>query len=92
MYNVHVLDCNILIILIIVMNCVQQLRRVDLLTITHPRNLDPGARAKMVFITARVHPGETPASYVCQGLIEQLLSNTPEASLLREHIIFKIGE
>ncbi len=45
----------------------------------------------MVFITARVHPGESPASYVCQGLMEHLMSDTLEGELLRENIIFKIG-
>ena len=70
----------------------QQQRHLHLLTITHPQNLEPSARAKMVFITARVHPGESPSSFVCQGLIEQLISDSPEARLLRENIIFKIGE
>ena len=44
-------------------------RRLDLLTITSPKNLEPGARRKMVFITARVHPGESPSSYVYQGMV-----------------------
>ena len=45
----------------------QQQKRLDIVTITSPHNLRPGSKKKMVFITARVHPGETPASYVCQG-------------------------
>ena len=49
----------------------QQQRRLDLLTITSPNNLESGTRRKMVFITARVHPGESPSSYVCQGMIYQ---------------------
>ena len=32
-------------------------------------------RAKVVFIMARVHPGETPASFVVQGLIDFLVSS-----------------
>lgn len=47
--------------------CIQQQRRLDLLTITSPENLRPGSQTKTVFVTARVHPGETPSSFVCQG-------------------------
>lgn len=47
-------------------------------------------KKKLVFITARVHPGETPSSYVCQGLIEFLVSSHPVAKVLRENIVFKI--
>lgn len=40
---------------------------------------------------ARVHPGETPSSYVVQGLIEFLaIANHPIAKLLRENVVFKI--
>ena len=45
---------------------------------------------KVVFIMARVHPGETPASFVVQGLIDFLVSSHDIAASLREHIIFKI--
>lgn len=44
----------------------------------------------MIFITARVHPGETISSYVCDGLINFLLSNTKEAEGLRSQFVFKI--
>ncbi|XP_033101503.1 cytosolic carboxypeptidase 6-like [Anneissia japonica] len=66
-----------------------QQRRLDLLTITNPENL-ANASQHVVFITARVHPGESPASYVCQGLIDFLLSQHPIAKVLREHVVFKI--
>lgn len=39
---------------------------------------------------ARVHPGETPASFVCQGILELLISSYSVASVLREHVVFKI--
>ena len=35
-------------------------------------------------------PGETPASFVCQGIIDFLISQHPMAKVLRDHIIFKI--
>jgi hypothetical protein len=43
-----------------------------------------------VVITARVHPGETPASFVCQGLIDFLVSDHALARLLREHVVFVV--
>ncbi|XP_071292793.1 cytosolic carboxypeptidase 6-like isoform X7 [Agelaius tricolor] len=68
-----------------------QKRRLDLLTITSPANLHPGAEQKVVFITARVHPGETPSSFVCQGIIDFLVSHHPIAKVLRDHLVFKIA-
>jgi hypothetical protein len=43
-----------------------------------------------VIVTARVHPGETPSSYVCQGFIEFIISDHPIARLLRDNIVFYI--
>ncbi|NWS95495.1 CBPC6 carboxypeptidase, partial [Mionectes macconnelli] len=54
-------------------------------------NLRPGAEQKVVFITARVHPGETPSSFVCQGIIDFLVSHHPIAKVLRDHLVFKIA-
>lgn len=44
----------------------------------------------MVFFSSRVHPGETPASYVLHGIIDFLISSDPAAQVLRDNIIFKI--
>jgi hypothetical protein len=44
----------------------------------------------VVFITARVHPGETPASFVTQGLLSFLLGSDPRASLLRSQVCFVV--
>ncbi|XP_004693028.2 PREDICTED: cytosolic carboxypeptidase 4 [Condylura cristata] len=41
-------------------------------------------------ITARVHPGESNASWVMKGALEFLVSSDPVATLLRENFIFKI--
>ncbi|KAK2179282.1 hypothetical protein NP493_500g02012 [Ridgeia piscesae] len=67
-----------------------QQRRLDLITITNPENLNPNNTQKTVFVTARVHPGETPSSYVCQGMIDFLVSNHPIAKTLRDHLVFKV--
>ncbi|XP_033623726.1 cytosolic carboxypeptidase 6 isoform X1 [Fukomys damarensis] len=68
-----------------------QQRQLDLLTITSPENLREGAEQKVIFITGRVHPGETPSSFVCQGIIDFLVSHHPIACILREHLVFKIA-
>lgn len=43
-----------------------------------------------IFLSARVHPGETNASWVMKGTLEYLMSNSPNAQSLRESYIFKI--
>ena len=46
---------------------------------------------RMVLVSSRVHPGETPASHVLEGLLELLLRpNDPRAIALRERFVFKI--
>ncbi|XP_056459268.1 cytosolic carboxypeptidase 6-like [Gadus chalcogrammus] len=67
-----------------------QQRRLDLLTITNPAHPSPERGKKLVFLTSRVHPGESPASFVCQGVIDFLVSQHPVAQVLRDHVIFKI--
>eukprot|EP00047_Mylnosiga_fluctuans_P020776 m.96273 g.96273 ORF g.96273 m.96273 type:complete len:493 (+) comp8626_c0_seq4:70-1548(+) len=66
-----------------------QQRRLDLLTIYDGPALSEGLRS-VVFITARIHPGESPSSFVCQGLIEFLLGSSPDAEYLRRRVVFKI--
>ena len=67
--------------------------RCDYLTITSKDKDPKSAKAlakKGVFISARVHPGESNASWMMKGVIEFLVSNTPEAKALRDHFVFKI--
>jgi murein tripeptide amidase MpaA len=45
---------------------------------------------QVVFLTARVHPGETPGSHICVGAINFLLSSDPRAVALRDVFVFKI--
>ena len=48
------------------------------------------SKKPIVFISARVHPGETPASYVLDGILQILLSNDLRAQALRNAFVFKI--
>uniref|UniRef100_A0A8D8RLD4 Cytosolic carboxypeptidase-like protein 5 n=1 Tax=Cacopsylla melanoneura TaxID=428564 RepID=A0A8D8RLD4_9HEMI len=45
---------------------------------------------KVIFLSARVHPGETPSSFVMTGVINFLLDQDPIAALLRKMYVFKI--
>ena len=80
-------------------------RRIDVITITgqpqpHPNippdllsgeRVDRPQRKRVVLLSARVHPGETPATHVIDGAIHFLLrSNDPRALALRARYIFKI--
>ncbi|XP_040897730.1 cytosolic carboxypeptidase 1 isoform X4 [Toxotes jaculatrix] len=44
----------------------------------------------LIFLSARVHPGETNASWVMKGTLEFLMGSSPLAASLREAYIFKI--
>ncbi|XP_046872539.1 cytosolic carboxypeptidase 1 isoform X2 [Hypomesus transpacificus] len=44
----------------------------------------------LVFLSSRVHPGETNASWVMKGTLEFLMGTSPQAHSLRESYIFKI--
>jgi cytosolic carboxypeptidase protein 2/3 len=43
-----------------------------------------------VFLSARVHPGETPASYMMKGILDHLCSDHPDAVLMRSCFVFFI--
>ena len=45
---------------------------------------------KGVVITARVHPGESNASYMMKGFLDFLTADSPEARVLRSNFVFKI--
>lgn len=44
----------------------------------------------MVFLTARVHPGECNASWVMQGALQYLLSDSLPVVKARDQYVFKI--
>ena len=45
---------------------------------------------KAIIISARVHPGETGASYMQKGVIDYLVGGSICARILRDNFIFKI--
>ncbi|KAJ3225288.1 Cytosolic carboxypeptidase 6 [Clydaea vesicula] len=64
-------------------------RRLDILSITSISSLTTEPK-RTICITSRVHPGESPSSYVCQGIIDFLISSNPKAEELRSKLVFKI--
>ncbi len=62
----------------------------EYLTITSKNAPEVKQQRKGVFISARVHPGESNASWMMKGVIDFLLSDTPEATVLRDQFVFKI--
>ncbi|XP_028914984.1 cytosolic carboxypeptidase 2 isoform X2 [Ornithorhynchus anatinus] len=64
---------------------------VYLLTVTSPsRSPREAAAKKAVVISARVHPGEPNGSWVMKGLLDFILSDAPDARLLRDAFLFKV--
>lgn len=64
---------------------------VDMLIVTNfssdPQDI---AVRKSVILSSRVHPGETNASWMMNGVIDFLISNEPHAKFLRDTFVFKI--
>ncbi|XP_078386099.1 cytosolic carboxypeptidase 4 [Cetorhinus maximus] len=57
---------------------------------SQPEQLHQFWNRQYVVLTARVHPGESNASWVMKGTLEFLVSNDPIARSLRDSYIFKI--
>lgn len=48
-------------------------------------------KKKVIFVSARVHPGETPSTFVLNGFLNMLLSRDDAVALvLRRHYVFKL--
>lgn len=64
---------------------------VDMLIVTNFSSAgEEIAERKAIILTARVHPGETNASYMMKGVIEFLVSDDEKALFLRNNYVFKI--
>ncbi|OAF68752.1 ATP/GTP-binding protein-like 2 [Intoshia linei] len=48
------------------------------------------SKRKAIVLSARVHPGETNSSWIIEGFLDFILSNTEEAKILRGLFVFKI--
>ncbi|KAI8428197.1 hypothetical protein MSG28_002432 [Choristoneura fumiferana] len=76
-----------------------QKRKVDLVTIgdllqdkerEEPPKGKPGAKKRVVLIMARTHGGEPPASFICQGFLDYLLTSSEKALALRNGIVIQV--
>ncbi|XP_023245193.1 cytosolic carboxypeptidase 6 [Copidosoma floridanum] len=71
-------------------------KKIELVTITDKKKNDVFCKrqeqqvSKMVVIIGRMHPGESPSSFVCQGALDFLISNHPIARILRNNVVFRI--
>jgi hypothetical protein len=65
---------------------------VPLLSISNYRAVAPDElRARQVVVlTARVHPGETNASWMVDGVVDALLADSEDARALRSRLVFKV--
>ena len=64
--------------------------RCDYLTITSSNIPEYTKDRKGVVLSARAHPGEAVGSWMMQGAVEFLLSESREASLIRDHYVVKV--
>lgn len=61
------------------------------MTITSKNKAPNGKKKKAIFITARVHPGETVGSWMMKGVLDFLTDpDNEDAQLLRDNFVFKI--
>ena len=63
---------------------------VPILTITSDDPVFDVRNKKFVIITSRVHPGESPSSWIMRGILHYVTGKTDIAVALRKHYIFKI--
>ncbi|XP_045767515.1 cytosolic carboxypeptidase 6-like [Maniola jurtina] len=49
-----------------------------------------GNKKRVVLIMARVHGGEQPSSFICQGFLDYMISSSEKASALRNGIVLQV--
>ncbi|CAH1973718.1 unnamed protein product [Acanthoscelides obtectus] len=59
-------------------------------TITSPSTPGDAKKKRAIVITARVHPGETPSSWMMKGVLDFLTGDSAPAKELRDKFVFKI--
>ena len=65
--------------------------KIDLIVITNlSSSFEEIALRPAIILTGRVHPGESNSSFVIQGVLDYLISETRESYFLRNQYIFKI--
>ncbi|XP_029050884.1 cytosolic carboxypeptidase 6 isoform X1 [Osmia bicornis bicornis] len=67
-----------------------QKRKIELITISSNLDDTRDRSRRVVVVLARIHPGESPSSFVCQGLMDFLVSSHPIAQVLRNYVVFKV--
>jgi len=62
----------------------------EYLTITNRVPIEEDRKKQGVVISARIHPGESNASFMMKGVIDYLISEDPKAVELRDKFVFKV--
>ena len=65
-------------------------REIPYLTVTDEKSDIEEQKKPYIFITARIHPGESNASFLMRGFMNFLLSDTKEADFIRKNYITRI--
>ncbi|TRY80265.1 hypothetical protein TCAL_15413, partial [Tigriopus californicus] len=63
---------------------------VYILTITAPAHQEVLKQRSVIFLSARVHPGESPSSWIMRGILHFLTGESQVAEDLRQRFIFKV--
>jgi len=63
---------------------------VHLLTVTSCSGEQEGVKKKAIVVTARVHPGETNASWMMKGFLDYLLSDSADAKVTRRFVLLLV--